>query len=225
MKHNSIMPRNEIDYSKTIIYKIVCNDLNIKDLYVGSTTNFRARKNKHKSSCNSQTTYKIYEVIRANGGWDNWTMLEIEKFSCQDNNEARTRERFWYEQLNPTLNTILPIATEEDEEKRKEYYAKYRDEHVEEIKNYHANNYIKKKEEIDARNKKYREENAEKEKQRQAKWREENKESIKIKNAKKYEENKEKIKARNAKWRAENPEKEKERGAKRRAIKKAEIMS
>ena len=25
------MPRTAIDYSKTIIYKIVCNDLNVKD--------------------------------------------------------------------------------------------------------------------------------------------------------------------------------------------------
>ena len=28
------MPKNEIDYSNTIIYKIICKDENIKDLYV-----------------------------------------------------------------------------------------------------------------------------------------------------------------------------------------------
>ena len=214
------MPRTAVDYSKTIIYKIVCNDLNVKDIYVGSTTDFTKRKNKHKSCCDTNTSYKIYQIIRDNGGWKNWTMLEIEKFPCKDGNESRTRERYWYEQLNPTLNTILPIAIEEDKEKRKEYLEKYREEHAEEIKQYHANNYIENKEEIDARNKAYKEKNKEKEKLRQAKYREEHAEEIKKKNAEKYIQNKEKIKARNAKWRAENPEKEKERGIRRRAYEK-----
>jgi len=212
------MPRTATDYSKTIIYKIVCNDLSVKDVYVGGTTNFRTRKNKHKSSCDTKKTYKIYQIIRDNGGWVNWTMLEIEKFPCKDKNESRTRERYWYEQLKPTLNTILPIGN--DEEKRKKYLKKYKAEHAEEIKQYHATNYIENKEQIDARCKAYREENPEKEKLRQANYREEHAEEIKKKNAEKYIQNKEKIKARNAKWRAENPEKEKERGIRRRAYEK-----
>ena len=210
------MPRTEIDYSKTIIYKIVCNDLNVKDVYVGSTTNFRARKNKHKSCCNTETSYKIYDTIRDNGGWENWTMLEIEKFSCKDNNEARTRERYWLEQLQASLNIILPIATkEETKQKQKQWSKKYRVDNKEEIKQYHANNYIENKEEIDARNKQYREENKEKEKERAKKYREEHAEEIKKKNAEYYMKNKEEINARNAKWREENPEKEKERARRR----------
>ena len=31
------MPKKIIDYSKTIIYKIVCNDLTITEVYVGHT--------------------------------------------------------------------------------------------------------------------------------------------------------------------------------------------
>jgi hypothetical protein len=217
------MPRTPIDYSKTIIYKIVCNDLTVKDVYVGGTTDFRKRKNKHKSSCDTKKTYKIYQIIRDNGGWVNWTMLEIEKFPCKDKNESRTRERYWYEQLKPTLNTILPITTkEETKEKIKEYAEKYREEHKEEIKQYHANNYIENKEEIDARNKAYKEKNQEKRKEYEKQYRKEHAEEIKKKNAEKYIQNKEKIKARNAKWRAENPEKEKERGIRRRAEKKAQ---
>jgi hypothetical protein len=34
------MPKVDMDYLKTTIYKIVCNDVNVKELYVGSTTNF-----------------------------------------------------------------------------------------------------------------------------------------------------------------------------------------
>ena len=45
------MPRQEVNYNKTIMYKIVCNDLNIVDNYIGHTTDFRARKNSHKSRC------------------------------------------------------------------------------------------------------------------------------------------------------------------------------
>ena len=208
------MPRTAIDYSKTIIYKIVCNDSNVKDVYVGGTTNFRARKTKHKSCCTTKKTYKIYQIIRDNKGWENWTMLEIEKFPCKNKNESRTRELYWYEQLKPTLNTILPIGN--DTEKRKEYLTKWREEHAEEIKEYHANNYIENKEQIDARNKQYREENEEKEKLRQAKYREEHAEEIKSKNAKKYEENKEQINAQHKQYREENKEKEKERAKKYR---------
>jgi hypothetical protein len=41
------MPKKNINFSKTIIYKIVCNDLTITDVYVGHTTNFIKRKAKH----------------------------------------------------------------------------------------------------------------------------------------------------------------------------------
>lgn len=34
------MTRKPIDYSKGKIYKIVCKDLDIIDIYVGSTTDF-----------------------------------------------------------------------------------------------------------------------------------------------------------------------------------------
>jgi len=43
------MPKVPTDYSKTIIYKIVCNDLNVNECYIGHTTNFIKRKGQHKS--------------------------------------------------------------------------------------------------------------------------------------------------------------------------------
>jgi hypothetical protein len=130
------MPFTKTDYSKTIIYKICCNDLNIRDIYIGSTTNFRARKYKHKSLCNSikskEYNYKLYQLIRENGNWENWSMVEIEKYPCNDNNEARARERYWYEQLKPSLNIFKPLQTQEERnEYCKEYNKKYKDEHVE----------------------------------------------------------------------------------------------
>jgi predicted GIY-YIG superfamily endonuclease len=55
------MPIKIIDYTKTIFYKIVCNDLNIKECYIGHTTNFRKRKNHHKTVCNNENN-KGYNI-------------------------------------------------------------------------------------------------------------------------------------------------------------------
>jgi hypothetical protein len=138
------MPRREIDYSKTVIYKIVCKDLNVKDIYVGHTTDFIRRKNEHKRTCNNETSksynYKIYKSIRNNGGWDNFEMIEVEKFPCKDSNEAKTRERYYYELLQGNLNKNIPILTIEE----KANYGK----------NYFKNYYIDKKEKIQERKRK-----------------------------------------------------------------------
>jgi len=165
------MPQKVVDYSKTVVYKIVCHDLNVKDLYVGSTSNFRKRKYHHKSNCkNEKEIYKIkiYETIREHGGWDNWNMLEVEKFPCKDGNEARTRERYWFEQLEAGLNSRIPIthAKEyrlEHKEQKKEYDKKYRSDNAEKIKLIHAN---------------WNSENAEKKKQYSEKYRAKNREEI-----------------------------------------------
>lgn len=112
------MPLYKIDYSKTLIYKIVSNDLNITDCYVGTTTDFTKRKWAHKSSCTSYTNkaynYNIYTFIRNNGGWENWDMIEIEKFPCNDINEAHARERYYIETLNATLNKVIPSRTRKE---------------------------------------------------------------------------------------------------------------
>ena len=121
------MPRLKTDYSKTVIYKIVCNDLDVKDHYVGSTTDFIKRKSRHKTNCNNENNkyynLKVYKTIREHGGWSNWSMVVIEKFPCEDGNEARTRERFWFEVLDAKLNVRFPKRSD------KEYSVKYRTEH------------------------------------------------------------------------------------------------
>ena len=110
------MPKKETDYSKTVIYKIVCNELNIKECYVGHTTNFRQRKNQHKNHINNQRSprhhLQLYQFIINNGGWENWSMLEIEKYPCNDNNEARSRERYYFELLEASLNRIYPARNQ-----------------------------------------------------------------------------------------------------------------
>jgi len=114
-----------IDYSKTIMYKLVPKDLNSTLIYIGHTTNFRSRKYAHKSNCNNENSrdynLKVYKMIRENGNWDEWEMIEIEKFSCNDKREAEKRERELMEEHNANLNSILPICS------RKEYLEKNKD--------------------------------------------------------------------------------------------------
>ena len=81
------------NYSKTCIYKICCLDPTITSLYVGSTCNFSRRKYEHKKICYSEKNrnynMKIYQFIRDNGGWDNWTMIEVAKFVCDSKKRKR----------------------------------------------------------------------------------------------------------------------------------------
>ena len=143
------MPTKSIDYSKAIIYKIVCNDLNVKDLYIGSTTHFTNRKALHKHACynpnSKQYNYKLYSFIRDTGGWANWNMVLVEDYKCNNGNDLRTRERYWYEQLNGTLNKCVPNRSKKESEKQwreqnkeqlKEYNKQYKQQHKEQIKEY-----------------------------------------------------------------------------------------
>ena len=103
------MPKKEVDYSNTIIYKIFCKDESITDVYVGHTTNFIQRKYLHKHSCNNLNyNLKIYNVIRSNGGWENWDMVEIAKYNCKDATEARIKEQHHYNEIKASLNSCPP---------------------------------------------------------------------------------------------------------------------
>ncbi len=105
------MPKENIDYSNTIIYKIYCIDETIKDIYVGHTTHFIQRKYQHKLLCNNlKNVLKIYKIIRENGGWDNWNMVEIAKYNCNDSTEARIKKQLHYEELNASLNSCPPYV-------------------------------------------------------------------------------------------------------------------
>ena len=82
------MPKSNCDYSRTVIYKIVCNDLNITNCYVGHTTEFTKRKSNHKTRCTDVNdkyhNLEVYKFIRDNGDWSNWSMIEIGKWACTD---------------------------------------------------------------------------------------------------------------------------------------------
>lgn len=146
------MPKHEIDYSNTIIYKITCKDINIKDVYVGHTTNFVQRKHSHKQCCKKDSS-KVYEVIRANGGWNNWHMEIISFYNCKDHHAARIKEQEYFISLNANLNSIEPLPkSKQTINNKKKINQSISTDNVSESKN---ENKIKKKSENENMKRKY----------------------------------------------------------------------
>ena len=170
-------------YASSIIYKLCSNDASITDIYIGSTTNFVKRKQKHKHSCYTTNTNKrnlnVYQFIRANGGWESWNMVEIERYNAIDKRNLLTRERYWLENLKATLNSYVPTRT------KKEYYIDNKTEILEKCKQYHIENIehrkqyrIDNKDEILEKDKQYRIDNKDELAKRQRQYYSNNKTEI-----------------------------------------------
>ena len=102
------------DYSKSIIYKLCCKDANITDIYIGATCNFTRRKHRHKTSCLNKRRVLLYDFINKNGGWDNWDMIMLEEFSCENKRQRGLKEREWIEKHKPSLNICIPTRTPQE---------------------------------------------------------------------------------------------------------------
>jgi hypothetical protein len=233
------MPRIPINYEKTIIYKIVCNNLSVTETYVGHTTDFVQRKKTHKSCCSSERSQKsqrkIYKFIRENEGWTNFSMIEIEKYPCKNVMEAVIRERFYYELLNSSLNMNYPQRNQKEYQEtnkdkiamyQKKYFENNRDKITVYQKKYVENNkdkeimkdkeyYILNKDRILLTTKTYRENNKEKISIRNKEYRENNKEKINIRCKEYSRENKEKRTEYLKKYKESNLEEIKEKRSKR----------
>ena len=183
-----------VNYANACVYKICCNDINIKDCYVGSTCNFTRRKFAHKSDCDNVNTknynFNVYQFIRANGGWYNWDMVQIEAYEAKDKRDLHTRERFYFEQLGATLNKCVPNQTKKEyregnKDKIKVFNKAYREANKDKIKEYDKLYRKSNKDKIKA----YREANKDKMKE----YKEANKDKIKVFNKAYREANKDKI--------------------------------
>jgi hypothetical protein len=94
------------------IYKICCDDCP-EYVYVGSTKAFRERKYRHKQDCKTKD-YKLYNIIRENGGWDNWRMVILEECGEITFTEARIKEEEHRVKLNANLNSQKCYTNEEE---------------------------------------------------------------------------------------------------------------
>jgi hypothetical protein len=114
-------------------------------------------------------------------------MIEIEKLSCIDRNDACKNERRHIELLGATLNKQLPTRTdteyyEEHRDDRREYNKKYREEHLDELRDQKK----KYNEEHREHHKKYKEEHKEELKEKSKKYREEHRDKISEQNKIRY---------------------------------------
>jgi len=183
------------------MYKICPKNKELDYCYIGHTSDFNSRKYQHKLACittqHTKLHLKVYQTIRNNGGWDEWEMVEIEKFNGKTKLEARIREQELINEYNANLNSLNAFNTEEEKKQKKkaitekfrlenkelirEQEKKYKEEHkeiiAEQMKKYREEN----KEKIYEKTKEYRENNKEKHKEWQRVWREKNKEILKEK--------------------------------------------
>ena len=81
-----------IDYTNTIIYRIVCGEKNI----YGHTTNLQKLKSTIKSDCSRGKKTKMTTFIMENGGYEKceWYMLE-QYTNCKNNLDANLRVEYY----------------------------------------------------------------------------------------------------------------------------------
>jgi hypothetical protein len=99
------------------LYKLHCNDLDVKEVFVGYTSISLDRMHKsHEVKCNnvnnlSHYNRKIYQIMRANGGWTNWSYVILEKRLFRDKEELLNRKKEWIKKTPNDLNLHTPIRS------------------------------------------------------------------------------------------------------------------
>jgi hypothetical protein len=201
-EYNNVNDEDEYTFDDYVMYKICPKNKELNYCYIGQTTNFTTRKRQHMKNTVTESDkkhyhLKHYETIRKNGGWDEWEIIEIEKFNGKTNLEARMREQELIEEYDGNLNSVSAFITEEQrtstkkaitekyrennkellKEQTKQYKAEHKDIIAEQMKKYREEN----KEKIYEKTKEYRENNKEKHQEWQKAWTEKNKESSKEK--------------------------------------------
>jgi hypothetical protein len=113
---------------------IYCNDKNIKECYVGGTNDLKARIRHHKHSCNNKNSKEynkpLYHFIRANGGFNNWSVDILEHYPCNSKQELLDQEDYWILQFSNLLNCrrakrSLKQYYKDNEDKIKQYHQQY----------------------------------------------------------------------------------------------------
>jgi hypothetical protein len=86
------------NYTNSVVYQCGCDEPEITDIYVGSTTNFQVRKTNTKAHFAIKIMKKhnrnVYRFIREHDGWKIWSMILIKKYpDVVDKYEFNTKER------------------------------------------------------------------------------------------------------------------------------------
>ena len=139
------MQKPQLNYNNTYFYKLCCKDPAITDIYIGHTIDFITRKINHKYHCCNEKAKDYntskYQFLRDHGGWDNWDMELIETLKCDNALHAKKIERGHIEQLQASLNIIIPTRTREEHyqdnrDKLIDYGSLYYEKNTDKIKMY-----------------------------------------------------------------------------------------
>ena len=140
---------SDYNTNESVIYKIHCLDNSCDFVYFGSTKDYKARKRLHKFDCNNingkNYNSKIYDTIRANGGFGNWIMEIVEVFPCENKRDLLIREQWYIDSAKGKINSIRAYVSEEQrkvnkKETKKQYYLAHKDEVLEYQKQYNLTN-------------------------------------------------------------------------------------
>ena len=114
-------------------------------------------------------------MIRANGGWYNFKMIEVEKYPCNDRREAEKRENEVMKHLKSNMNSYKSYATKEDRlEQYRKYHMNNRETRNEKRKEHYKNNYVQ----IAEHKKEYNKNNVERISEKNKEYYEKNKQNI-----------------------------------------------
>ena len=87
----------------THIYKLRCKDTNVKESFIGHAAQPKSCQSIHKNKSN-YSNGKLYQSIRENGGWDNWSFTVLEKFEYSYDQQLKDKMEEERQFHQPTLN-------------------------------------------------------------------------------------------------------------------------
>jgi hypothetical protein len=172
---------SKCDFSKALIYKIICKNPEIKDVYIGSTCNFKKRINNHKKDSKNKNL-KVYNCINENGGWDNWAVEIIQKYPCTGFEELKILEDHYIKEMG-TLNGKNAVHDKKE----------YRQLNIDKISERERQYYQLNKDKISERDRQYRQLNIDKIRERERRSYQLNKDKKNESKKRYYELNKDKI--------------------------------
>ena len=140
------------NYNNTVIYMIYKPDSDL-NTYVGHTTNFKERVNKHRVRYNGKDfprcNLQLYDYMRENGQFDDWKIEIITEYPCNSKREAEKKEQHFIDLFKSVLNSKRAYTTDEqtklgnklrcekykrlNTKKVANYQKKYQESHKEEI--------------------------------------------------------------------------------------------
>jgi hypothetical protein len=143
------------NYSKGKVYKIVAETDEEYKPYIGSTieqlsarmASHRCKYFRFKDKKSNQSKCGSFELFDR-FGIEKCCIILIEDYSCENVEQLRARERYWFDNI-PNCNNYKPIITpEEAKQSIKLYQEKYNEEHKDYISERSKKYYIEHKKEI-----------------------------------------------------------------------------